>query len=89
MSMPFRLAMRAEGQWWVAYLARPNTMDGAKELGRVLMGIVSGDGSEGRKAAFMDLMKSALTDASAAIGGVVEHWDEPTPAPEHERSGSA
>ena len=36
---PCRLAMRVEGNWWVAYCARMGTMAGATELGRMRMSI--------------------------------------------------
>lgn len=74
-----RLAMRVEGDNWVAYYAMPDTMDGAIWLGSVKMGIVR---DPDRKRAFMDLMKSAVGDF---LGGV-EVWTE-TRAPEAERSG--
>jgi len=88
---PIRLAFRVEGDWWVAYLAKRSSMDNARELGRVLMGIVTGDdgGAADRKQAFMDLMKAAIAGATDQLWNVKpEFWDE-QPAPEHERSGSA
>jgi len=84
---PFRLAMRREGNWWVAYLALRNTMAGAKELGRVLIGIV--ENNPERKTAFMDLMKSAIASATVdVLGKAPEYWEEQS-APESERSGRA
>jgi hypothetical protein len=77
-----RLAMRVEGNWWVAYYAMPETMDKAIELGRIQMGIVR---DEDRKQAFMEIMKSAINDL---LGDKVDSWDI-QPAPEHERSGRA
>ena len=86
---PIRLAFRVEGDWWVAYLAKRSSMDNARELGRVLMGIVTGPNSEERKQAFMDLMKAAIAGATDQLWNIKpEFWDE-QPAPEHEKSGSA
>jgi hypothetical protein len=84
-TIPIRLAMRVEGDWWVAYLARAETMDGAKRLGSILMGIVQND--KDRKQAFMDLMQSALGDAVEDVFGQMPDWNEPQPAPEAERAG--
>ena len=80
-----RLAFRVEGDNWVAYYALADTMEGAIFLGSIKMQFVQ---DKDRKAAFMDLMKSAFTDAIEEFGGKVDSWDEQR-APEHERSGSA
>lgn len=86
-TMPIRLAMRVEGDWWVAYMARADTMDGAKRLGSILMGIVEDNPS--RKLAFMDLMQAAMSDAIKTVFGQTPDWNEPQPAPEAERAGRA
>jgi len=80
-----RLAFRIEGDNWVAYFAKPDTMEGAIFLGSIKLVFVE---DQGRKRIFMDLMKSAFTDAIGTIGGEVSSWDERA-APEHERSGRA
>ena len=75
-----RLALRVEGDTWVAYYAMPDTMDGALVLGSIKMALVQ---DQGRRHAFMELMKSAISEVLD-----VESWDE-RPAPEHERAGRA
>jgi hypothetical protein len=86
-TMGLRLAMRVEGNWWVAYAAEPQTMQGAVRLGKIAMDIVS---DPDRKRAFMDLMKSYIGDVLSERGGIKDiQWPEPQAAPEHERAGRA
>lgn len=85
--MPIRLAMRVEGDWWVAYLAKADTMEGAKRLGSILMGIV--ENNPERKEAFLSLMKFAMEESIKKLFGQTPDWEEPHPAPESERSGRA
>ena len=81
-----RLAFRSEGDWWVCYCARPGTMDGAMEVGRVLKSMVL-DGDA--KAAFMRCMEAGLAFAiKASTGRAVTAWSTET-APESERVGHA
>lgn len=77
-----RLAMRVEGDDWVAYFALPTSMDGALRLGSVRMAIVQ---DPGRKQAFVDLMKSYVGDVLAKFGEQ-PRWKDPVGAPETERS---
>ena len=84
---PVRLALRQEGDWWVAYLASTGTMKGSLEIGRVLMGIVASN--EDNRRAFMDLMSKALSDAIEHEFGVRPERIEERPAPEHEKYGNA
>ena len=82
-----RLAMRVEGDWWVAYYALPDTMDDALRLGSIHMSIVE---NRDRKEEFLLLMRTAVGDLIESKTGVRPQW--PTPpqrAPENERSGSA
>ncbi|MGR3456050.1 hypothetical protein [Pseudooceanicola sp.] len=81
-----RLAMRVEGDWWVAYYAAPDSMADAIELGRVKMGIVQ---EPERRDGFMALMKGAITDFIRDTTGAEADWPDVRPAPEHERSGRA
>lgn len=81
-----RLAFRVEGDKWVAYLAKMDTMDEAIWMGSIAMGIVNSDDT--RKRWFMDLMKSALSDFAQDNGITIASWNE-YEAPPHERSGSA
>ena len=81
-----RLAMRQEGDWWVAYYALPDSMKDAVELGRIRMGIVADFSA---KQIFMALMRDAVSAFIRESVGVEPDWPEPSPAPEHERSGRA
>ena len=83
-----RLAMRVEGDWWVAYYALPDTMDDALELGRIRVAFVADFSA---KQIFMALMRDAVSAIIKDRAGVDPEWPEPggTRAPEHERSGSA
>ncbi len=82
-----RLAFRQEGKWWVAYMARLETMAGATPLGRIRMTLAGG--SEITKQAFMDCMKVAFSElVKGTFGKAPTEWETRT-APEHERSGNA
>jgi hypothetical protein len=83
---PIRLALRVEGDWWVAYIAKTGTMDGAFEIARVAMGIVRPN--ERLKQLFVDLAQGGLEDALRSAGADPISWSE-EPAPQHERSGRA
>ena len=81
-----RLAMRHEGANWNAYYAMPGTMEGAIPLGSIAMRFVV-DHPE-RKAAFMELMKEAVSDLLEELTGNRPTWPEGAhAAPEHERAG--
>lgn len=84
--LEIRLAFRVEGDWWVAYAAPTDTMEGAQELARIAMMLVHGPEGFDRKQGFMALMRGALEDQIAAITGGTPYWPEPVPAPEHERA---
>jgi hypothetical protein len=83
-----RLALRSEGNLWVAYYAMPETMDGAIFLGSIQLRFVQ---DKTRKAVFMELMRQAVSDILEEIMGERPTWPEPEgqPAPEHERGGNA
>jgi hypothetical protein len=81
-----RLAMRDEGSLWVAYYALPDTMKGAIFLGSIAMRFVVN--APERKAAFMGIMRDAVSDIIEETTGRRPTWpDGPRTAPEHERSG--
>ena len=80
-----RLAMRHEGNFWNAYYALENTMDRALLLGSISMQFVVNNPD--RKAAFMAMMQDAVSDILEEKVGTRPDWNEPGPAPEHERSG--
>lgn len=81
-----RLALRCEGDWWVAYLAEAHTMDGAFEIGRILLGAVT---AARRKQEFQELMTKVMTDAIRDRFGIRSIGLEIRPAPEHEKAGRA
>lgn len=80
-----RLAMRVEGENWVAYYALPDTMQDAVVLGSIRMGAVI-DNPE-RKEAFMAMMTSVVAEIIEDRIGVRPSWSDTVKAPEHERSG--
>jgi hypothetical protein len=83
--MKIRLAMRQEGNFWNAYLALADTMEGAKLIGSVSMGAVVRDPKV--KADFMKLMQRVLGNAiKDTTGEKPKDWNI-GPAPESERSG--
>lgn len=75
-----RIAFRAEGDWWVAYYALPDTMKDALELARIQMAIVANHPQ--RKNAFMKIIQGYVKEIVPAF----EIADQRA-APEHERSG--
>lgn len=80
-----RLAMRHEGNFWNAYYALPDTMDGAILLGSIQIRLVA---DEARKSLFMALMQEAMSDMITDIIGERPTWpDNPHAAPPHERAG--
>ena len=85
MKMKVRLALREEGSFWNAYLALPNTMDGAKLIGSIMIGAARKNPEI--KEGFRLLMQQVLADAIENVTGEQpDTWDI-TPAPEAERSG--
>lgn len=81
-----RLAMRVEGNLWVAYYARTETMEGAIFLGSVQM---AGVATPERREAFMALMREVVSDILEGATGVRPRWSEPGRCPQHERAGRA
>jgi hypothetical protein len=81
-----RLAMREEGEWWVAYFAAKYTMDKAIELGRLHMRLAS---IPERKATFLGLMRDGVSDVMMDVYGNRPEWGGAHSAPEHERAGRA
>lgn len=79
-----RLAMRVEGDNWVAYYAMPGTMNDAVNLGSIKMGIAE---NPARKENFLSLMRDAVADIIEQQTGTRPIFTQPNPAPEHERAG--
>ena len=75
-----RLAFRHEGNWWVAYYALPDTMEGALELARIQMAFVVNHPQ--RKDAFMKLIQQGISTIAPEFMVANQR-----PAPESERSG--
>ena len=87
MKAPFRIALRQEGQWWNAYLAKPDTMEGAVEIARLRMTMASDPAT---KDAFIAFTRVAMERALKVVHGLdIAKWGEPEVAPPHERSGNA
>jgi len=85
---PLRLAIRNEGTWVSAYLARHDTMIGAEIIGSIRKEALEAD--KQLIESFRLLMQLTATVLIAARTGVVPQWpNPPEPAPEHERSGNA
>lgn len=83
--MKIRLALREEGNFWNAYLALADTMEGAKLIGTIKIGAVAQDPKI--KKDFMKLMQRVLANAiKDTTGQKPKEWDV-GPAPESERSG--
>jgi hypothetical protein len=86
MAMIGRLAMRVEGDLWVARYALPNTMDGAIFLGSIQLVIVR---DLDRRQRFRDLMQEAVADMLEEHTGQRPEFFKEAPAPEQERGGNA
>ena len=80
-----RIALRQEGEFWTAYYAQTDTMDGAILLGSIRLSTVLE--SPERKEAFINLMRSIVSEILEGATGLVPTWKDPTGAPEHERAG--
>lgn len=83
-----RLAVRVEGEDWVAYYAtRQDSMEDSVHLASIRM--VTVVDNPDRKEAFLSLMKDIVSDIIEEAIGRRPSWKDPQPAPEHERSGNA
>ncbi len=80
-----RLAFREEGKWWIAYMARMGTMEGATKLGSIRMSMVRS--SDKAKDSFMATMKLAFAETIEAVMGKKPVEWETRSAPEHEKAG--
>lgn len=78
-----RLALREEGDRWVAYYAHPNTMEIGSFLGSIHMGAIRGNPE--RKKAFMDMMRGIVSDIIEEATGQRPTWGGEKPAPEKDR----
>lgn len=85
--LPIRLALRAEGSFWNAYLASKNTMEGAHLIGSIMLRPCQ-DNPE-LKARFQSLMTDVMSFAIKEQFGAEPDWVEERPAPTIERGGNA
>lgn len=84
-----RLALRVEGEWWVAYWApRQQDMRGAVMLGTIRMSVVGPPGAPVYEG-FVELMRVAFGNMVEDVTGRQPSWGGLEPAPESERSGRA
>jgi hypothetical protein len=86
--IPGRVAFRVEGNLWVAYWAMPDTMEGAVFLASIAFGAVSGPKNSDMKHRFMNMARD-IAAAGLPEGVTINGWNEPIPAPEHEKAGRA
>jgi hypothetical protein len=77
----FRIAFRTNlvdgHEWWVAYLARMDTMDDSLELGAIRRSAVE---NPNIRAAFMETMRLMLADVLEEKGIKVSEWKTERPA---------
>jgi hypothetical protein len=66
--MPFRIALRQEGEKWNAYLAPADTMDNPFFLGSMRLSIAKNNPAA--KEVFMGLMQSIVVDAIKEVVGM-------------------
>jgi hypothetical protein len=78
-----RLAMRVEGDWWAAYYAEADTMEGALWLGSIRLKLVE---RRDRRAAFLALMRDVVADLIEEVAGRRPDWIDERTAPDHERA---
>lgn len=83
---PVRLAMREEANFWNAYIAKQDTMEGAILIGSIVMKAVRDDPV--RKEIFMTLMQSFMAEMLTSAGFQLTDFIT-RDAPEHERAGNA
>ena len=83
--MQVRIAFRVEGSWWNAYLAMPDTIEGAILMASMPIRVAkeSPEITEAFKELCRQIFEHALGHPEAEL-----RYEEYT-APEHERSGSA
>jgi hypothetical protein len=74
-----RLAMRVQGDWWVAYYALSDTMEGAIELARVRMSLMENPDSRDQ---FLNAMRDVLGRGLAQVVGGNPEWTGIRPARE-------
>jgi hypothetical protein len=81
-----RIALRVEGEMWVAYFAQSETMADAIALGSIRLHVAREN--EEHRRAFIDLMSAIVGDKIEEAFGMRPIWGAPNTGPEHERAGS-
>jgi hypothetical protein len=81
--LPVRLALRAEGDKWNAYITKPDTMDGAIRVGSIALRFV--EGNQKRKDAFIALMTEPLAEMMKEMYGEKPSWEQ-RPARDREKT---
>ena len=79
-----RLKARVEGDWWVFSYSLDS--GDSRELGRIHMGLVT---REDRKRQTLALFSDVAGDFIEAAIGIRPEFNNPQPAPEHEKAGRA
>jgi hypothetical protein len=85
--LAMRLSFRIEGEFVNAYMAKPDTMDGATLLGSMRKSML--DESTEVWEQWKDLMRLAFGNMIKGALGIDPEWGGEKKAPEHERSGRA
>lgn len=78
---PIRLAMRVEGDYWTAWLARHGTMEGAQRLASVHLKVVE---NQDRREALRRLLSEFVMDVIEEHAGARPTAMSERPAPDHE-----
>jgi hypothetical protein len=81
----FRIAVRAEGEFVNAYIAPMNTMQNSVLLGSMRRRLAETEVFDD----WLDVMRKAMSVVLTDLGYGAADWQEPVPAPEHEKAGNA
>lgn len=82
-----KIAMRQEGQWWVAYLDLQHENRPKVELARIHMDAMRINPD--RREQFLTLARDLVADLIERATGIRPIFGAPTPGPEAERAGRA
>lgn len=74
-NQPFRLAFRGEGMFWNAYVAKPNSMEGAILIGSIAGRVI--EVNEAIRKEFIALMQAAVAETLQQIGESGVQWGQP------------
>jgi hypothetical protein len=82
---PFRIAIRAEGEFVNAYFASPTSMENAQLVASIRRAVCDAD--EAVFDAFKDLVRKVVSSLTKRVLGAEPIRMEEEAAPEHERAG--